>query len=176
MEFGLSLGSNLGDRLEHLRRARGRIATLDGVVEVAASGVDATEPVDVSDAYRDFPFLNAVLIVASERHVEELARVLHAIEHDFGRIRQADKNAPRPLDIDIIYAGDLTVATPSLTLPHARWNERRFVVQPLADVRADLKLPGCDQAVGALLLALPTSPDVIVFARTWEAIHGVVDR
>ncbi len=167
MEFGISIGSNLGDRLAHLRAARTRIVALPDMRLTACSPLYETEPVDVGPVYRDQAFLNAVLIVESAQTPEAFAAALHAIEDALGRVRGADRNAPRPIDLDVLYAGDRTSADATLTLPHPRWAERRFVVQPLADVRPDLRLPGVSGTVREILLTLPARPEVLLFTRSW---------
>ena len=167
MEFGLSLGSNQGDRLRHLQEARARVVRLPGVTLLVKSPVYETEPVDVGPAYRDQPFLNAVLIVAGDCASDALSDALHGIETEMGRVRSADRNAPRPIDLDLLYAGTQMLATTRLTLPHPRWDQRRFVVQPLADVRPDLVLPGQARTVSAILFALPPKPDVVLWVRFW---------
>ncbi len=168
MEVGLSLGSCLGDRLAHLGGARRAIAALHGVREVAASPVYETEPVGVKPEFAGLPYLNAVLVVETDLAPEALRAALGEIESRAGRIRGADKYAPRTLDIDILYAGAERRASPSLTLPHPRWAERRFVVQPLADVRPDLVLPGSPRSVAGQLAALPDLPAARLFTRDWK--------
>lgn len=160
MEIGLSLGSCLGDRLAYLRRAKTEIAALEGVRIVAASPIYETEPVGVKPEYANLPYLNAVLIVETTREVELLRRDLANIENGAGRVRGSDKFAPRTLDIDILYAGDEKLATATLNVPHPRWAERRFVVQPLADVRPALVLPGTEETVVELLEKIPLTPPV----------------
>lgn len=167
MEIGLSFGSNLGDRLRHLREARRRIASIPGVRIEAESPVYETEPVDVAPPYREAAFLNAVLIVESEMEPRMLARELHRIEAEMGRVRGPDRNSPRTIDLDMLYAGRMRLISPELTVPHPRWAERRFVVQPLADVRPDLVLPGETRAVRDVLAALPDRSAVVLFARRW---------
>lgn len=168
MECGLSLGSNQGDRLAYLVEARRRLDALDGVTVTAASAVYETEPVDVSPAFGDQSFLNAVLIVEVSLAVTELTAAVHAIETAMGRVRVHDRNAPRPIDIDVLYAGDLRIDRPDLKVPHPRWSERRFVVEPLADVRPERVLPGATRTVSQLLAGQPETPRVAVFARAWE--------
>ena len=167
MEIGLSLGSNLGDRLQNLQDARDALAALPGVSLVARSAVYETEPVDVLPEHADQSFLNTVVIIVTDRDVTDVADAIHAIEDSFGRVRAGDRNAPRPLDIDMIYADQTSHRTNALRLPHPRWSERRFVVAPLADVRPDLILPGRTTTVAAILLALPRSPKVVPFTREW---------
>lgn len=167
MEIGLSLGSNLGDRLGFLRAARDAIAALPGVRVVAQSAVYETEPVGVQPEHAGLAYLNAVLVVDSDRTVADVHRALADIEDSQGRVRGADRYAPRTIDVDILYAGAVVTATERLTVPHPRWAARRFVVQPLADVRPDLVVPGTDASVRDLLARLPTTPRVALFARAW---------
>jgi len=167
MEIGLSLGSNLGERLGNLTLARQKVAADRGIRVVAQSPVYETEPVDVRSEHKDRQFLNAVLIVESETPPNELLARLHQVECELGRRRVGDRNAPRTVDIDILYVGDRCRADSLLTVPHPRWTTRRFVVQPLADVRPDLILPGEQRTVSQVLLSLPQSPIVVLFSREW---------
>lgn len=167
MEFGLCLGSNLGDRLAHLQAARASILALPGVDLLAQSPVYDTEPVGVRAEYAALTFLNAVLIVAAPPDPDALGGRLRAIEDALGRRRTDDRYAPRPIDIDVIYAGSVVQEDPALVLPHERWSRRRFVVQPLCDVRPDLRLPGEERTVREVLLALPPRPAVVVWTATW---------
>ena len=172
MECGLSLGTNMGDRLAHLREARRRIGALEGVTEKAASPVYETEPVDVEERYREAVFLNAVLVVDYDGEPAALSRALHGVEAALGRVRTADRNAPRAIDIDLLYADAVACDEPGLRLPHPRWQARRFVVQPLADVRPGLVLPGDPRPVGEILAALPAKPEVGLYASEWGGADG----
>ena len=167
VEYGLSLGSNLGDRLALLSGVRRALVCRADVQVVAASRVYETEPVDVLPEHSDLAFLNAVLIAESRLAPLALAKVLWALEDEQGRLRGKNPNAPRPLDIDIIYAGDQRVARGRLHLPHRSWAERRFVVQPLADVRPRLVLPGQTATVSEILAALPAEPAVVPWPDSW---------
>ena len=164
MEIGLSLGSNLGDRLAHLQAAREAVRRLPGVTLVAQAPVYETEPVGVKPEFAHLTFLNTVLILASARPAAELQQDLAEVERRLGRIRGEDRFAPRAIDIDVLFAGDLWLETDRLTLPHPRWARRRFVVQPLADVRPDLVLPGAGRTVRAVLDALPAGEGTAIFA------------
>lgn len=166
MEIGLSLGSNLGDRLANLREARRLIHSVPGVSPVACAPVYETEPVDVPPRYAALAFLNTVLVVEHNDPVG-LAAAAHGIEDRMGRRRSDDRNAPRVIDIDVIYSDGISLNEPGLVVPHPRWMERRFVVQPLADVRPELVLPGTDLTVRGLLLTLPAEPKVFVIAPEW---------
>jgi 2-amino-4-hydroxy-6-hydroxymethyldihydropteridine diphosphokinase len=167
MEIGLSLGSNLGDRLEHLRRAARRIAALPGVRLVAVAPVYETEPVDVQPAHAHKKYLNTVLILEGPDDLDALSDALHAVEADLGRRRGEDRNAPRTMDIDLIYAAGVRRRDGKLDLPHPRWAQRRFVLQPLADVRPGLRLSGSDGTVAECLSRLPAGEDLMCFAEVW---------
>jgi len=166
-EVGLSLGSNLGDRLANLRAARQRIAAWPGVRLVASAPIYATEPVGVKPEYRHLAFLNTVLIVAGDFPPAEWRRITAQIENDLGRLRSNDKFAPRTLDIDVLYIGDQCCTAAGLIIPHPRWAQRRFVLQPLAAVRPDLILPGTQQTVTQTLEKLPPGETVDKFCAVW---------
>lgn len=159
MEIGLSLGSNLGDRLATLREAVSRIVRLPRVRLLAAAPLYETDPVDVRPEFAPLRYLNTVIVVETPADIrlDTLSDNLHAIESGLGRVRSADRNAPRTLDIDVLYAGAIEQADGILDLPHPRWAQRRFVVQPLADVRPDLVLPGESRTVAAILASLPAA-------------------
>ena len=167
LEVGLSLGSNLGDRVEALAGARRLIAAIDGVKVVAASALYETEPVGVKPEYQHMKFLNAVLVLKTRLPLEELYGHLAQIEMELGRVRVEDRYAPRSLDIDVLYAGDRPAKTEHLTLPHPQIARRRFVLQPLAEVRGDLVIAGLDRSVRDLLAALPPGEDVRPFNASW---------
>ena len=169
MEVGLSLGSNLGDRRANLRAAVARVAALPGVRVLAAAPLYETEPVGARPEYAHLKYLNTVLIVDAPPDLDALSLAVHAIEDDLGRVRTADRNAPRTIDIDVLYAGTVTRADGILDLPHPRWAQRRFVVQPLADVRPDLTIPGTHCTVRAILAALPPGEAVTKVADNWLA-------
>ena len=167
MEVGLSLGTNLGNRLGNLALARKKTAEIRKVEIAAWSPVYETEPVDVPEEFRNKRFLNAVLIIRCGLAPTELSIRLRCIEAEMGRSENNVRNAPRPIDIDIIYADQLRISSKELTVPHPRWAERRFVAQPLADVRPDLMLPASTLTVRQVLLSLPQSPKVVLFTEEW---------
>jgi 2-amino-4-hydroxy-6-hydroxymethyldihydropteridine diphosphokinase len=150
-----------------MREARERIAALPAVSFLTVSPLYESEPQDVPAGYESEYFLNAVLVVEYEGRLEELSVDVHAIESDMGRIRSGETNAPRPIDIDIIYAGSEVRADPSLTVPHPRCHLRRFVLQPLADLRPELSMPGQQETVSGLLLSLPNEPKVLLLCTEW---------
>jgi len=156
---GIALGSNIGDRFAHLRAGQTALARLHtGPGAPLISRVYETDPVDCEPGTA--PYLNAVAEIATDLEPLELLRALQEIEHAQGRPIEHGHNTPRTLDLDLLYAGDLTFKHPELTVPHPRLTIRRFVLQPLSDLRPTLILPGTHQTVTELLAALPPSPSV----------------
>ena len=149
----LGLGSNAGPRLQHLRGAVERLYEREGLRDVTASPVYETEAHTASPDETQPPFLNAVLHVAVEWDPATLLRVAHEVERAEGRTRTSGERwRPRRLDIDLLAVGGLTRQTESLTLPHPRLAERRFVLRPWADLAPNFVVPPpFDQSVQALL-------------------------
>lgn len=157
MIYGIALGSNLGDRLAHLQRGVGEILTrLEGSHLLAAGQVYETEPVGCPPGSQSF--FNSVIELECALAPHAVQRVLQSIERLLGRPDERERNAPRPLDLDILYADQLKIDDDVLTLPHPRMHLRRFVLQPLADIRPGLTLPHQTQTVAQLLAALSPSP------------------
>ena len=161
MEIGISLGSNLGNCTENIAQARSDISAIKDVRILANSPLYKTEPVDVAQEFSGVDFINTITVIESAMDPVELLKHFAGIEQTLGRDKIREHGTPRPIDIDIIYADQITLCTPTLTIPHPRWNARRFVVQPLADVRPDLVLPGETRTVAEILLSLPDEPKVI---------------
>lgn len=159
----LSLGSNQGDRLAWLKRAGLALLTLPESRLTDLSPVYESEPVGVPEACRGLPFLNCVAILETRLEPRALLAALHAVESSLGRTRGAEPGLPRTLDIDLIAFGGLTLDAPGLTLPHPRARERRFVLQPLADLRPAFAFPGDARTVTDLLRGLPAEPRVWPF-------------
>ena len=156
VEVGLSIGSNLGDRLENLRRARTAVSNLSEVMFVASSPLYETEPVGVSKEDSALTFYNAVIILNTTLSVQRLFSCLEAIEASLGRKRSLFKrNAPRTVDIDLIYYNGQVIRNGPLIVPHPRALLRRFVLQPLADVRKNLILPRETKTIYQILAAMP---------------------
>ncbi|OVE74973.1 2-amino-4-hydroxy-6-hydroxymethyldihydropteridine diphosphokinase [bacterium E08(2017)] len=163
MEYGLSLGSNTGDRLSNLSQAVTFIRLLEDVTILQQSPVYESEPQGMADDFKDELFLNTVLIIESTQTPMQMLSEFQAIEENMGRPRNHGYNCPRTIDIDIIYAEDLSVDIPGLIIPHPRWSSRRFVVQPLADIRPDIIIPGSKSAVSEILKTLPDKPQIQLF-------------
>lgn len=167
METAFCLGSNVGGRLRLLSQAKTLILLEPQVKFVGQSPVYETEPVGVKPEYKALKFLNAVLIVESPYTAEEWLPKIHKIETFLQRVRTEDRNAPRTMDVDILFSGDQLVDSEGLKVPHPRWAERRFVVQPLADIRPELILPGTAEPVRTILTQLADMDDIRLFAERW---------
>lgn len=136
MRAFVALGSNLGDRRGHLRRA---VAGLPGVV--AVSGVYETDP--VGGPGDQPPYLNAVVELDTDLGPRDLLDVGRRLEAEAGRAR-AERWGPRTLDVDILLVGDLVVDEPDLQVPHPRLRDRAFVLVPLHDLAPDIAGPRPD--------------------------------
>ena len=167
METGFSLGSNLGGRLRLLSQAKTLLLLDPKVTFVDQSSVFETEPVGVNDAYKQMKFLNAILVVESPYAADEWLPKIKQVESLLKRVRSEDRNAPRTIDVDILFVGDEVVDRDLLQVPHPRWMERRFVVQPLAEVRPELILPRANGSVRKILEKMPASDDVRLFSEKW---------
>ena len=167
MVTGFSLGSNLGMRLRQLAQAKTLLLLDSQVTFVDQSSVYETEPVGVKDEYRQMKFLNAVLVVESPYTAEEWLPKIKQVEDVLERERTDDRNAPRTIDVDILFSGEQIVDSDLLQIPHPRWTERRFVVEPLAEVCPDLVLPGSTCSVAKILEQMPVNDDVRLFSEKW---------
>ena len=135
----LSLGSNLGERMDNLQGAVRALADTPDVWVTAVSPVYETEPVDAPDGSKNF--LNAVVLLDTTLAANRLMDRALAIEDAFERERSEVLNAPRTLDVDLIVVGDRRSDTDALRLPHPRAAERAFVLKPWHDLEPDAVFP-----------------------------------
>lgn len=150
---GIALGSNLGNRLANLQAAR------DCLREIATPG----EPFLEASNYQTEPqlcppgsptFYNSVVELAFTGDAFQLLELTQGIEKMLGRTGAPERNAPRIIDVDLLYFGEEIIDTEALVLPHPRICERLFVLQPLADIRPELVLPGHTRSIAELLAVI----------------------
>jgi 2-amino-4-hydroxy-6-hydroxymethyldihydropteridine diphosphokinase len=165
MKLGIALGSNLGDRMANLCAARQAIVDLVGNKALLVSPVYETDPVQCEPGAGKF--LNAVLEIEYDGDPTELLEHMIRIEESLGRKRDHARNTSRKIDIDLLYADELNVENERLQLPHPRLRTRNFVLQPLADIRPDLVLPGQTKTIRELLAQTEDSTKVIRLAEKW---------
>jgi 2-amino-4-hydroxy-6-hydroxymethyldihydropteridine diphosphokinase len=143
----IGLGSNVGDREAHLRKAIEDLRA-HGVEVDAVSSLYETEP--VGEILDQPDFLNAVARVRTALEPEALLDVCKAIEAEHGRMFAGPRHGPRPIDLDLLLLGDVELETERLTLPHREVTTRRFVLEPLLELDPDLTLPDGTRLAGAL--------------------------
>ena len=166
MRAAIAFGSNLGDKLLFLRQARSCVlASTQLAPPILASSIYITSPVDCPPGSE--PFLNAVLEAELTGDPTALLRDLTNLEQALGRPARAPRNAPRCIDLDLLYAGDSEIQTGHLILPHPALIHRRFVLAPLAEIRPGLILPGQTETIAQLLQKLPPTDTAEPLDATW---------
>ena len=146
----VGLGANLGDREATIRRAVALLDAEPGVEIVAVSSLRETEPVGYLEQPR---FLNGAAAVETELGPRALLDRLLAVERALGRTRDGPRFGPRTIDLDLLVHGDEVVDEPGLRVPHPRLAERRFALEPVAELDPELHIPGAGR-VATLLAAL----------------------
>jgi len=143
----VGLGANVGPREETLRRAVELLAAEDGVEVVGVSTLQETDPVGSVDQPR---FLNGAVAVETTLSPRELLDVLLRIERTLGRVRDGTRWGPRTVDLDLLVYADEVVDEPGLRVPHPRLQERRFALEPLAELDPGLVIPGAGRVLDVL--------------------------
>jgi 2-amino-4-hydroxy-6-hydroxymethyldihydropteridine diphosphokinase len=151
----LSLGSNLGDREGNLRTAIEKLKEIGNPVDV--SSFYETEPVEVASAQPWF--LNCAVKLDTEKMPRQLIAAISAVEQEMGRQRKQQKG-PRTIDIDILLFGSSVIEIPSLTIPHPKLHQRRFVLEPLAEIAPDARHPIFKRTIRELRDGLPAGQTV----------------
>jgi 2-amino-4-hydroxy-6-hydroxymethyldihydropteridine diphosphokinase len=150
--------------MENLRGAREELGRLFG--QSLCSRVYETDPVGCEPG--SGPYLNAVVEIEYEGQPVVLLDCLQAVEKKMGRPSKRPRNAPRTIDLDILYVGNLTLSNEEIIIPHPRLHLRRFVLAPLCDISPELILPGRHESVSRLLAQLPAEPTVRRFSRSLD--------
>ena len=151
----VGLGANLGDREATIRRAVALLDDTDGVAVVAVSSLRETDPWGPVEQPR---YLNGALAVETELGPRRLLDTLLDVEHRLGRVRENEERwGPRNIDLDLLLYGDFVLDEPGLAVPHPHLHERRFALEPLAELAPDAVVPG-QGAVAGLLRALDAPP------------------
>ena len=142
----IALGSNLGDRRGHLEWAFERLR--ENLSHFRSSSIVETEPVDVPDPQP--PYLNAAVTGGTDVEPAALLELLLELERRRGRTRAAPR-AARTLDLDLILYGDRVINALTVEIPHPRFRERRFVLEPLAEIAAEMQDPVTGRTIKELL-------------------------
>jgi len=167
----LALGSNLGDRRAHLCTAVQALHEHPRVHAAEASPVyeSAAHTLDPSDEQP--AFLNAVVQANTSLSPSALLHTAQQMERDAGRVDDRERWAPRPLDVDLLVYDRLVCTSETLTLPHPRLAERRFVLRPWADVAPNLWVPAPFKQTVVTLLSC--CPDTAALRKTpWRLPQG----
>ena len=156
----VALGSNLGDSRLSIRQAMERLQTFSDR-PLLRSSLWQTTPVDCPPGSPIFINAAVGLVARADETPETMLAKLQALEREFGRAPKTTLNEPRPLDLDLIAFGKQRRDTPELILPHPRPHQRRFVLQPMAEIAPDFVIPGQSETIAVLLIRL-TSPEIVV--------------
>ena len=162
----LALGSNLGDPVEQLVKARAAIKTIPGVEVIRTSslyqslawGSDEPQP----------KYINAVISIQTSLSAHQLWLATSRIEAAHGRVRDGTRNAARTLDIDLLLYGDATIQSADLTLPHPRMHQRDFVLMPLVEIEPDVVIPEHGNARDCLQKVAPTNIHKLSHNSSWN--------
>jgi 2-amino-4-hydroxy-6-hydroxymethyldihydropteridine diphosphokinase len=135
----VGIGANLGDREATIRRAVELLDEIDGIEVVAMSTLRETEP---WGPVEQPAFVNGAFAVETTLEPPELLAALLDVERLLGRVRAGERWGPRTIDLDLLLYGERVVDEPGLTVPHPRLHERRFALEPLAELAPDAVVPG----------------------------------
>ena len=155
----ISVGSNLGDKIENCRRGIAELVAASKSRLTAQSPIYQTEP--VGDRAQDW-FVNYVVAIETLCQPEELLADISQVEHAAGRVRTERKFGPRVLDLDIILFGNRVIESNQLTIPHPRMHKRHFVLRPLCDIDPDIIHPVLQKPMAQLLAELDATDQQVM--------------
>jgi 2-amino-4-hydroxy-6-hydroxymethyldihydropteridine diphosphokinase len=161
---GIALGSNLGDRQKNIEQAFTFLTRLSINQKILRSRIIETDPLDCPAG--SGRFLNAVAEIDYKKKPEDLLAALREFENSVGGARPDVRNAPRIIDLDILYFGSQRLNQPGLVIPHPRMLQRRFVLEPLSEIRPELILPGQAESVRTLCQRLDELESATPSSRT----------
>ncbi|KRG12866.1 2-amino-4-hydroxy-6-hydroxymethyldihydropteridine diphosphokinase [Lederbergia galactosidilytica] len=160
----ISLGSNMGNRLEYLKQAIKRLSHCSEVQIEKLSSIYETEPIGFTDQDQ---FLNMVIKISTSLSPHQLLTLCLDVEREIGRIREF-KWGPRVIDLDILLYNKENIMMEDLQIPHPRMNERAFVLIPLMEIDSMLFLPSSNAPLVEILDEIPDKEGV----RLWKQING----
>ncbi len=159
MEYILSLGSNIGDRYQFIKKGVKFLAGLGTIV--TGSSIYETSAVGMGD-HAD-KFLNSVLILGSDIKPDDMLQAIKLFEQDTGRDSGNSHMLPRKIDIDILFADDLIINTSTLTIPHMEIMNRKFILEPLNEIIPDYEHPVSGKTIKKILKDLISDEKVNLY-------------
>ena len=154
----LSIGSNLGNRFNNIKKCIKTIRTVEGVNLISFSRIYETKPMY---NLKQPEFLNLVIKIKSSIKPDELLVILKKIESSLGRDLSAPSNSPRIIDIDILTYGNLKINTKKLNIPHKKIEDRLFVLKPWTDIEPNYKLPQSNKTISCLMSNLDIDMNIV---------------
>ena len=164
----VAIGSNMGERLNNCIEAARRLEAIDGIDSLNLSSAYETEPVGKTDQP---DFINMVAVIDCTLSPFELLDACLAVERRMGRVRR-ERFGPRIIDLDVLLLDDLVEHSERLTLPHARLHQRRFVLEPLAELAPGARHPLLLKTAAQLLSSLPLDGQAV---RRLDEQHAGID-
>ncbi len=160
MKSFIGIGSNTGNRQGHFKSALRNLTAENGITIIDKSPIYETPPLyNPEQGY----FLNGVILISTNLNPIQMLHYLKEIEVKEGREPTQRRNSPRPLDLDILTFGNLEVDIDFLRIPHPKLSERKFVLQPWADIAPDFEIPGKGSTVGDLLKKCKDTSELYIF-------------
>mgnify|MGYP001216280804 CR=1 FL=1 len=154
----LSIGSNLGNRFNNIKKCIKKIQGFEGISLISYSRIYETKPMYNS---KQPNFLNLVIKIKSSINPNELLMIFKKIEFYIGRDLNTPINSPRVIDIDILTYGNLKIDTKNLNIPHKKIQERLFVLKPWTDIEPNYKLPQSNKTISCLMSNLDIDMDIV---------------